>query len=184
MASVLFPGLAAVGDCAPLAQRALQLIREIYPICRSITGNGVRETLAHVARHVPLEIFEVPSGTEVFDWEVPREWNIRDAYIADSAGRRIVDFKCHNLHVMSYSTPVRARMTLDELRPHLYSLPDQPGWIPYRTSYYRENWGFCLAHRDLERMTDGEYEVVIDSELKLGNLTYAECRIPGETSDE
>src|SRR5262245_22592923 len=180
----LFPGLATVSDAAPLASRALELIREIYPICRSITGNGVRETLALVARSLPLEIFEVPSGTPVFDWEVPLEWNIRDAYIADSAGCRVVDFKRHNLHVMSYSVPVRARMTLAELRPHLFSMPDHPDWIPYRTSYYRENWGFCVAHRDLERMQDGEYEVVIDSDLRPGSLTYAECRIPGEGHEE
>ncbi len=180
----LFSELASVEDCAPLAKRALALIQTIYPICRSITGNGVRETLAHVARDIPLEIIEVPSGTPIFDWEVPSEWNIRDAYIADSAGRRIVDFKRHNLHVMSYSVPVRARMTLDALRPHLLSLPEHPDWIPYRTSYYRENWGFCLAHRELARMEDGEYDVLIDSELRAGSLTYAECRIAGETREE
>jgi len=180
----LFSRFESIGDCVPLAERALELIRAIYPICRSITGNGVRETLASVARHVPLEVFEVPSRTPVFDWEVPREWNIRDAFIADSTGRRIVDFKRHNLHVMSYSVPVRARMRFEELRPHLFSLPDHPDWIPYRTSYYRENWGFCLTHRKFALMQDGEYDVVIDSELKPGSLTYAECRIPGETAEE
>lgn len=181
---VLFPAIGSITDCAPLAARAMQLIRDIYPICRSITGPGVRETLAHVARHVHLECFEVPSGTPVFDWEVPREWIIRDAFIADSEGRRVVDFRRHNLHVVSYSVPVRARMTLAELRPHLFSLPDRPDWIPYRTSYYRESWGFCLAHRQLEALPEGVYDVVVDSELRAGSLTYAECRVPGESEEE
>jgi len=180
----LFHGLNSSGDCLALGERALELIRKIYPICRSITGDGVRETLRHVARHVPLEVFEVPSGTAVLDWTVPAEWSIRDAFIADSSGRRIVDFRRHNLHVMSYSTPVHARMTLHELRPHLFSLPEHPEWIPYRTSYFRANWGFCLPHRLLESLPDGEYEVLIDSELKPGNLTYAECRVPGTTREE
>jgi len=173
-----------MSDCMPLANRTLELIKEIYPICRSITGNGVRETLACVGRYIPIELHEVPSGTRTFDWIVPPEWNIRDAYIADSTGRRIVDFKRHNLHVMSYSVPVRARMRLETLRPHLYSLPEHPDWIPHRTSYYQERWGFCLSHRQLECLTDDEYEVVIDSELKPGSLTYGEYRIAGASSEE
>ncbi|MGH6624598.1 MAG: DUF2172 domain-containing protein, partial [Burkholderiaceae bacterium] len=160
------------------------MARDIYPICRSITGDGVRETLRRIGEVIPLEITEVPSGTPAFDWEIPKEWNIRDAYVADLAGRRWIDFRRHNLHVMSYSTPVRTTMTLAQLRPHLHTLPDRPDWIPYRTSYYREAWGFCLAHRDLERMPEGEYEVVIDSELAPGNLTYAECRVPGTSGSE
>jgi aminopeptidase-like protein len=168
----------------PLANRALELIEEIYPICRSITGNGVRETLACIGRHVPIELHEAPSGSRAFDWTVPPEWNIRDAYIADSSGRRLVDFRRHNLHVMSYSVPVRARMRLEALRAHLYSLPEHPDWIPHRTSYYREDWGFCLPHRQLESLTDDEYEVVIDSELKPGSLTYGECRIAGASNEE
>jgi len=168
----------------PLAKRTLELIEEIYPICRSITGNGVRETLARVGRQIPVEVHEVASGTRMFDWTVPPEWNIRDAYIADSTGRRIVDFKRNNLHVMSYSVPIRARMRLEALRPHLHSLPDRPDWIPHRTSYYQENWGFCLSHRQLESLPDDEYEVIIDSELKPGALTYGEYRIPGASSEE
>jgi len=166
------------------AGRMLALMRELYPICRSITGQGVRDTLAIVGRHIPLEISEVPSGTPVFDWEVPAEWNVREAYIARN-GERIVDFKRHNLHLVSYSTPVRATMTLEELRPHLHSLPDHPEWIPYRTSYYRRNWGFCLPHRQLMALVPGEYEVVIDSTLNdSGSLTYAECVVPGESAEE
>lgn len=184
MSGTLFPHIESTADCAPLAARATQLMRDIYPICRSITGPGVRETLSHVARHVPIECFEVPSGTPVFDWEVPREWIIRDAFIADSRGRRVIDFRRHNLHVVSYSVPVRARMTLAELRPHLHSLPDRPDWIPYRTSYYRESWGFCLAHRELEALTDDIYDVVIDSELRAGSLTYAEAYVAGASEDE
>ncbi len=184
MSNALFPAIETIDDCAALAARAMQLIRDIYPICRSITGAGVRETLAHVAHHVPLEYYEVPSGTPVFDWEVPREWIIRDAFIADSHGRRVVDFQRHNLHVVGYSIPVRTRMTLVELRPHLHTLPEHPDWIPYRTSYYRENWGFCLAHRALQALPEGEYEVVIDSELRAGNLTYAEAHAPGASEKE
>jgi aminopeptidase-like protein len=161
-----------------------QLINELYPICRSITGDGVRETLARVQREIPLRIEEVPSGTQVFDWTVPLEWNIRDAYIKDSSGNRVVDFKASNLHVVSYSVPVNRRMQLSELRPHLHALPDRPEWIPFRTTYYKNDWGFCLAQSQLERMTDAEYEVVIDSTLKPGQLTYGELTIPGTASAE
>ena len=123
---------------------ALALVGDIFPLCRSITGDGVRETLRRVARHVPLEVFEVPSGTPVFDWEVPLEWNVREAYIADGPAAVWSTSGRHALHVVGYSVPVRARMTLRELRPHLHTLPERPDWIPYRTSYYREAWGFCL----------------------------------------
>lgn len=162
----------------------LRLIEELFPICRSITGNGVRETLARIQHEIPLRIEEVPSGTQVFDWTVPLEWNIRDAYIKDASGNRVVDFRASNLHVVSYSVPVRRRMTLSELLPHLHSLPDRPDWIPYRTTYYQENWGFCLSHRQLESMKDGEYEVMIDSTLEPGHLTYAELCIPGASREE
>lgn len=160
------------------------LMQALYPICRSITGNGVRQTLDLIQKWIPLERTEVPSGTAVFDWEIPNEWNIRDAYIADQQGHRIVDFRVHNLHVVNYSAPVRHIMTREELEAHLYSLPDHPDWIPYRTSYYREYWGFCLRHLDREQLGSGPFEVVIDSSLAPGSLTYAECVVPGITDAE
>ena len=159
-------------------------VRELYPLCRSITGAGTRETLDRLADIVPLERFEVPTGTRVFDWEVPREWTIRDAWIANAAGERVVDFRRHNLHVVNYSSPVRARMPLTELRPRLHTLPEHPQWIPYRTTYYRESWGFCLAHETLQALPEGEYEVCIDSTLAPGSLSYAEAVLPGSSDDE
>ena len=161
-----------------------RFIAELFPICRSITGNGVRETLRKVQGHVPLEIHEVPTGTQVFDWTVPREWNIKDAYIKNSRGARVVDFRQSNLHVISYSAPVRRRMRLQELQEHLFTLPDRPDWIPYRTSYYNENWGFCLAHRQFEALEDEEYEVCIEASLTEGYLTYGEYLLPGRTAEE
>lgn len=158
--------------------------RELYPICRSITGAGTRQTLNAISRIVPLERVEVPTGTKVFDWDVPREWNIRDAWIKNAAGEKVVDFQRHNLHVMSYSTPVRARMSLAELKPHLFSLPEQPTWIPYRTSYYRDNWGFCLTHDALQALPEGEYEVNIDSTLEPGDLSFGQAVLPGDSSEE
>jgi aminopeptidase-like protein len=160
------------------------LIEELFPICRSITGEGFRDSLERVGQVVPIALSNVPTGTTVFDWTVPKEWNIRDAWIADSSGRRVVDFRDSNLHVVSYSVPVRARMSLAELKPRLHTLPEQPGVIPYRTSYYAEDWGFCLSHRALEALPDGDYEVCIDSTLAPGNLTYGECVLPGTTTDE
>ncbi|MFL6713977.1 MAG: DUF2172 domain-containing protein, partial [Sulfurifustis sp.] len=161
-----------------------RFIADLYPICRSITGDGVRQTLARIAREIALDVREVPSGTRVLDWVVPREWNIRDAYIKDAAGRRIVDFQQSNLHVVSYSVPVRARMNLTELWRHLHSLPAQPDWIPYRTTYYKEDWGFCLSHRQLSELVEGEYAVCIDSELRDGYLRWGECHIPGQEEGE
>ncbi|MDX2257909.1 MAG: DUF4910 domain-containing protein [Hyphomicrobiaceae bacterium] len=161
-----------------------RLAAELYPICRSITGDGVRQSLDILDRHLALERTEVPTGTEVLDWTIPREWNIRDAYVKASDGRRVIDFERSNLSVLSYSIPVRAHMRLAELRPHLFSLPDEPDRIPYRTSYYAERWGFCLAHRDLEAMADDDYEVVIDSELKDGALTWGEHVHRGASADE
>lgn len=158
--------------------------RELYPICRSITGDGVRRTLAMIQERIPLQITEVPSRTQVFDWNVPREWNIRDAFIKSAGGERVVDFKKSNLHVMNYSAPVHASMSLEELRAHLYSIPEKPDWIPYRTSYYKEDWGFCLSHNQLLALKDGEYEVCIDSTLRDGSLTLGECYLPGRTPDE
>jgi aminopeptidase-like protein len=160
------------------------LVDRLFPLCRSITGDGVRATLDIVDEHIPLTVHEVPTGTTVFDWTVPREWNIRDAYVADASGARVVDFRESNLHVVGYSTPVDTTMTLDELRGHLHTLPDQPDLIPYRTSYYAPAWGFCLAQRTLDSLVDGEYRVVIDSTLADGHLTYGEHVVPGRVGDE
>ena len=171
-------------DLESEGRKMRELIGELYPICRSITGEGLRQSLGRVGELIPLAMHEVPTGTQAFDWTVPKEWNIRDAYIKGPNGRRIVDFRDNNLHVVNYSAPVKARMTLGELRPHLHSLPDRPDWIPYRTTYYAETWGFCLSHRQLECLTDGEYEVVIDSSLRDGALTYGECVLPGDVDDE
>lgn len=169
---------------AAAAAECLDLAAALYPICRSITGEGVRRSFDLIERVVALERHEVPSGTRVYDWDVPREWNIRDAFVADQNGRRVIDFRAHNLHVVNYSVPVRRTMMLEELQQHLYSLPEQPDSIPYRTSYYREHWGFCLRHRDRERLGPGPYEVVIDSDLTPGSLSYAECVIPGSGAGE
>jgi aminopeptidase-like protein len=160
------------------------LAEKLYPICRSITGNGVRETLRTIQEIVPCEIVEVPSGTPVFDWNVPKEWNIRDAYIADSEGSRVVDFQRSNLHVLNYSIPVDAILPLAELKDHLFSLPDHPDWIPYRTSYYKEQWGFCLSHRQFEALREGTYKVRIDSTLRDGTLSYGEYFLPGNLKEE
>jgi aminopeptidase-like protein len=165
-------------------QEIYQLIEELYPICRSITGDGFRQSLEIMRKHVPLDMYEVPTGTPVLDWTVPREWNIRDAYIKNSAGEKIVDFKQSNLHVLNYSVPVNGRFRLEELKEHLYSLPDFPDWIPYRTSYYKENWGFCVRHSLLESLAEEEYEVVIDSSLEEGHLTYGEYLLRGESEEE
>jgi aminopeptidase-like protein len=161
-----------------------RLMAELYPICRSITGEGFRSSLRILQREIPLEIHEVPTGTPVFDWTVPREWNIRDAFVKDASGGRVIDFRAHSLHVLNYSVPIHRTMTLAELRPHLYTLPDQPDLIPYRTSYYKEQWGFCLSHSALQRLEEGDYEVCIDSSLEPGSLTYGELFLPGETEDE
>jgi aminopeptidase-like protein len=161
-----------------------ELIRQLYPMCRSITGNGVRWTLRQVAEHIPLDIREVPTGTRVFDWTVPREWNIRDAYVRSPDGHKVIDFGRSNLHVLNYSIPVRKKLSLAELREHVYTLPDHPDWIPYKTSYYEERWGFCLSHNDLNTLEDGVYEAVIDASLEPGHLTYGECYLPGSSSDE
>ena len=160
------------------------LIETLYPICRSITGNGVRKTLEILKQKIPLSVFEVPSGTEVFDWTVPKEWNINTAWIKNAAGQKVVDFENHNLHLLNYSTPIHEKMSLAELKKHLHTLPDHPDWIPYRTSYYKENWGFCLTHQQYEQLEEGEYEVYIDSSLKKGHLTYGELFVPGISKKE
>jgi aminopeptidase-like protein len=159
-------------------------IRELYPIGRSLTGNGVRQTLRRLGEIVPMSIREVPSGTQVLDWAVPAEWNLKEAWIETSGGERIVDAGRSTLHVVGYSRPVRARLTLAELRPHLFSLPEHPDWIPYRTSYYADGWGFCLTDRQLRALPEDRYEVCIDASLAPGSLTYGECELPGESTDE
>jgi aminopeptidase-like protein len=180
----LFANLQSLDDCRPLVREAWRMMEELYPICRSITGEGARSTLRAVAERIPLETFEVPSGTSVFDWEVPREWTLREAWLEDPSGRRVVDVRDHSLHIVSYSTPVDGTFSLEELRPHLHSLPEHPDWIPYRTSYYRDAWGFCLPHRLLESLPEGAYRVRIDTSLAPGHLTYGECVIPGSLDEE
>ena len=161
------------------------LVRRLYPICRSITGDGVRASLAILQEYLPdLQVREVPTGTPVLDWQVPHEWNIRAGWIKNERGERVVDFAHHNLHVLGYSVPVRGWFTRAELGPHLHSLPEQPGLIPYRTSYYVETWGFCLTHRQLLALNEARYEVCIDSQLTVGALTYGELLLPGERAEE
>ncbi|MGH0037687.1 MAG: DUF4910 domain-containing protein [Myxococcota bacterium] len=169
---------------ADLGRELHSLVTELYPICRSITGDGVRRTLEILGRIAPLEVHEVPSGIPVHDWTVPNEWNVRDAWIKDGGGKRVVDFREHNLHVLNYSVPVHRRVSREELDGHLHSLPEHPDWIPYRTSYYAEAWGFCLTQRQRDGLLDDEYEVCIDSSLEPGHLTYGEVVVPGEVADE
>lgn len=178
------PSLQSTLEGEGLGRMMRDLIVELYPICRSITGEGVRDTLRLIQKRIPLELREVPSGTNVFDWTVPLEWNVSDAYVMNREGTRVIDFNEHNLHLMSYSAPVRKKMSLAELKSHLFTMPDHPEWIPYRTSYYKENWGFCLRHADFERLPDDEYEVSIDSSIQAGSLTYGEFYLPGKVSDE
>ncbi|MFG2516131.1 DUF4910 domain-containing protein [Streptomyces sp. NPDC048584] len=172
---------------APMTQPGEEmyaLVERMYPLCRSITGDGVRATLGIVDEYIPLRMHEVPTGTRVLDWTVPQEWNIRDAYVADAGGHRVVDFRASSLHVLGYSVPVSATMPLAELREHLHTLPDHPSWVPYRTSYYEPKWGFCLAQETLDALPDGEYEVRVDSTLADGHLTYGEHVVPGRVPDE
>ena len=160
------------------------LITDLYPICRSITGNGCRQTMEIIRKHVPIEILEVPTGTEVFDWGVPKEWNIRDAYVKNSKGERLIDFQKSNLHLMSYSTPVDGKFSLSELKNHLFTILEHPAWVPYRTSYYKEEWGFCLTRDEYLKLETHVYEVFIDSTLEDGHLTYGELCLPGEQAGE
>jgi len=171
-------------DFHKIGEDMYRMIVELYPICRSITGNGFRQTMRRIQESIPISIQEIPSGTDVFDWTIPKEWNIQDAYVKGPSGKKVIDFQQHNLHIMQYSVPVRLKMPLQELKHHLYSLPDHPEWIPYRTSYYKENWGFCLSQKQLDSLEEGEYEVVIDASLEDGHLTYGEYRIQGESDEE
>jgi aminopeptidase-like protein len=180
------PGADRHSDIVPATAGAEMhsLIARAYPICRSITGDGYRKTMDLIREQIPLEVHEVPTGTKVFDWTVPKEWNIRDAYVKDQDGRRVIDFQKSNLHVLNYSVPVKQKLSLQNLKEHLFSDPDKPHWIPYRTSYYKEKWGFCLSHDDFQSLAEGEYDVCVDSSLTDGSLTYGEYFLQGETSDE
>ena len=159
----------------------MPMLRRLFPICRSLTGDGVRETLNIIGETIPLERRKAPTGTRCFDWTVPREWNIRDAYVKNSKGERVIDFADSNLHVVGYSIPVNVRLSLSELQEHLHSIPDYPDAIPYRTSYYDDYWGFCLADDQRRALTDDTYEVLIDSSLESGQLDFAESRVKGLT---
>lgn len=162
-----------------------ELAGKLFPICRSITGNGFRQSLEMIREIVPeIQVFEVPSGTAVYDWTVPKEWNIRGGWIKNMQGETIIDFNDCNLHVMGYSIPVHQTISREELSEHVYTQPEQPEWIPYVTSYYKERWGFCMSERQKQALTDAEYEVYIDSTLEDGFLTYGELVLPGETDDE
>ncbi len=171
-------------DANEAGEKAYSLIKKLYPINRSITGDGNRETLKIISNEINLTIYEVASGTEVFDWIVPDEWNVRAAYIENLEGTRVIDFNNSNLHLMSYSEPVDSIIAFDELETHLISLPEHPDWIPYRTSYYNRNWGFCLTENQKKSLKDKEYRVLIDSDFKKGSLTYGEYYIEGDSREE
>ncbi len=177
--------LGARPHAAPDIGRALHdLAARVFPLCRSLTGDGIRETLRVLQDYVPFEVHEVPTGTRVFDWTVPEEWNVRAAWIKGPRGEKVIDFSDNNLHVLHYSTPIARRMPLAELRPHLFTVPEHPSWIPYRTSYFKKDWGFCLSHEQLLALPEGDYEVCIDSTLAPGNLTYGEFFVPGREAKE
>src|SRR5712691_1956153 len=165
-------------DAGTLGAEMYALIRELYPICRSITGDGLRRSLRMLQRLAPLVLHEVPTGTPVFDWLVPREWNFRSARLTGPDGEVIADAERLNLHVLNYSVPFHGKVRLEELERHLHSLPDQPSLVPYRTSYYKEDWGFCLRHDRRARLSPGEYDVFVDTSLTDGSLTYGEVVVP------
>ncbi|MGE5473224.1 MAG: DUF4910 domain-containing protein [Ignavibacteriales bacterium] len=167
-----------------LGDEIYNLIKNLFPICRSITGNGVRETLEIIKKHMPITVSEIPTGAQAFDWIIPKEWNIKDAYVKNSKGEKVIDFQKNNLHILNYSIPVNTRIELDKLKEHLYTMEEHPEWIPYVTSYYKERWGFCVSQNHLNKLAEDTYEVVIDSSLENGSLTYGELLIPGETKEE
>jgi len=168
-----------------IGQEIYDLCVDLFPICRSITGNGVRQTLSYIKDLLPdLQLHEVPSGTKAFDWTVPKEWNVKDAYIIDPDGDKVVDFQKNNLHLVGYSVPVRKTISLEELQEHLYSLPEQSSAVPYVTSYYSPRWGFCITHERRKNLKPGNYHVFIDSTLTDGSLTYGELILPGLSDKE
>jgi aminopeptidase-like protein len=179
-------GPAEADDQAALADQAamMALIEALYPMCRSITGEGLRQSLRRIAREIPLSLVEVATDTPVFDWTVPREWNLRQAYVETLDGRRVVDVARSNLHILQYSVPVDRVVEREELLRHVHTLPEAPDWIPYRTSYYREDWGFCLSQRQADALAEPRYRVVIDSTLAPGHLTYGELVLPGMRDEE
>lgn len=183
--TTIWPGHEASSVTKGLAGDELHaFISDLYPLCRSITGEGTMETLQKIRQQIPISIMKVPSGTKVFDWEVPKEWNIKAAYIKDPNGQKIVDFADSNLHVVNYSVPIHEQVTLKELKKHLHTIPEHPDWIPYRTSYYKEDWGFCMRHSQYQELKEGLYEVYIESTLSPGHLVYGELVIGGSTTDE
>jgi aminopeptidase-like protein len=171
-------------DDAALGAELHGELRALYPICRSITGEGLRRSLRLLQRLAPLELHEVPSGTQVFDWTVPREWNLREARLVGPGGEVVADAARLSLHVLGYSVPFRGKVSREALEPHLHSIPEQPGLVPYRTSYYREDWGFCLADEVRRRLPPGEYDVRVDTTLEDGALTYGELVVPGASTEE
>ncbi len=174
-----FTSLQGYGD------KLYTLMKEIFPILQSITGEGSRKTLSLIKKEInELKIYNVRSGTKVFDWIVPKEWNIKEAYIKNSNGEKIVDLADNNLHILNYSIPFRGKVSLHELKEHLFSIPEYPEWIPYATSYYNENWGFCISHRKLEELKEDTYEVVIESSLNEGHLSYGEVFLQGKSFKE
>jgi aminopeptidase-like protein len=167
-----------------IGRQVHDLSQQLFHICRSLTGDGIRETLRILQEQVPFVIHEIASGTPVFDWVIPEEWNIRDAWVKNSRGEKVIDFRENNLHILQYSIPISKRVTLAELKKHLFTIPDKPQWIPFRTSFFQKNWGFCLSHEDFLALEEGDYEVNIDSTLKAGHLTYGEYFVPGQETDE
>ena len=181
----IFPNKSDKKGLAEIGLEIYSWITDLFPLCRSITGQGVRDTLAYFKKIVPsLKCFSVPSGTEVFDWTVPSEWNILDAWVKDKNGKKIIDFKDNNLHVIGYSQAFRGKVNLAELQQHLHSLPDNPNAVPYLTSYYKKQWGFCLSDKQRKKLKPETYEVLIDSEFYNGNLDYGEILIPGKSKKE
>lgn len=167
-----------------LGRSMMELARRLYPICRSITGDGVRETFDILQEYIALDWHEIPSGTRVFDWAIPPEWNIRCAWIRHADGTPVVDLADHSLHIVNYSAPFQGRLSKDELACRVHTLPEHPDWIPHRTTYFRESWGFCMSQRQWDALPEGDYDVLVDSTLEPGALTLAECVIPGESDTE